>query len=57
MEPALVRACQNTSAIRTRVVVPSASITLIVLPTKLVCATNAKTRAQERAGRTPTVKL
>lgn len=57
MGPALVRVCQNTSATRTRVVVPSVSITLIVLPTKLVCATNAKTRAQEHAGRTQTVKL
>lgn len=57
MEPALVRVCRNTSATRTKVVVLSVSITRTVRPTKLVCATNAKTRAQEHADRTLTVRL
>lgn len=57
MERALVRVCQNTSATLTKVVVLSASITRIVLRTKLVCGTNAKTRAQEHADRTQTVRL
>lgn len=57
MEPGPVRVCQNTSATRTKVVVLNASITRTVLRTKLVCATNAKTRAQEHAGRMPTVRL
>lgn len=57
MERALVRVCQNTSATRTKAVVLSASTTQTVLPTKLVCETNAKTRAQEHADRTLTVRL
>lgn len=57
MEPVLVRVSQSTSATRTKGVVLSASITRTVLPTKLVCATNAKTRAQEHADRTLTVRL
>lgn len=57
MEPVPVRVSQNISAILTKDVVLSASITRTVLPTKRVCATNAKTRVQEHADRTLTVKL
>lgn len=57
MERALVRVYQNTSATRTKAVVLSASTTRTVLPTKRVCETNVKTRVQEHADRTPTVKL